>query len=112
MKRLLFAVVMLLGCATARPAPLSYERPQATLREAEALGAAEVPTARAHLKSAAEALEAARKLENSGDRNAALKLERASADADLALALAKEALVRRQTLRTASEVSSLKGEQP
>ncbi len=110
MKRLLGSALMLLGCATVRPPPLSYDRPQATLREAQALGADQVPTARAHLKGAADSLELARKMENLGDRRAALTLERAQADADLALALAKEASVRRLTLRAASEVSALKGE--
>jgi len=111
MRRLILSLMMLLGCATARPLPLSYERPQAALREAKVLGADQIPTARQHLESATDSLELARKMENLGDRRAALTLERAQADADLAVALAKEAAVRRQTLRAASEVSALR-EQP
>lgn len=111
MKRLPIALLLSLGCATARPLPLRYDRPQSAIREAQVLGADTVPTARQHLKSATESLELARKVENLGDNRAALTLERAQADADLAVALAKEAAVRRQTLRAASELSALK-EQP
>ncbi|MBL8954775.1 MAG: hypothetical protein JNK82_28615, partial [Myxococcaceae bacterium] len=82
MKRLLTAVLVLIGCATARPLPLRYDRPQETLREARLLGADEIPTARLHLQSAAESLERARRQENVGNRDAAISSSRASASRD------------------------------
>src|SRR5262245_26641600 len=104
MKRLLFLLLLPLGCANARP-PLETKWARATIGEATSLGAGKVPTARQHLQRAAEQLELAQQLDRKDDPRAVLTFERAQADADLALALAKEAAARRETLRLAKELT-------
>jgi hypothetical protein len=79
------------------------------MREAAALGAAQVPTAREALQRANQQLELARQMENLRDRRAGLMHARAQADAEVALALAREAEQRRQTVRAQEEVRSLRG---
>jgi hypothetical protein len=65
---------------------------QSALRAAREVGAAEVPEAQLHVQLADEQLRRADKLMNDGDNAEAQRvLERAKADAELAVALAREA---------------------
>ena len=87
----LFGLLISAGCA----AGVSNERIVATnssIRAAEELGAPKVPQASLHLQLAKEENEHAQKFIKDGDRRSAEGLLlRAQADAELALALAREA---------------------
>jgi uncharacterized protein (DUF1501 family) len=68
---------------------------KAAVRSAEELGASGVPAADLHVKLAQEQIAHASKLMEDGENERAkLMLQRAAADAELALALAKEAAAR------------------
>lgn len=79
------------GCAST---PLPAERmasSQASIRGAEVAGARNEPTAALHLRLAQENYDKATKMAKDGDgERAKLVLQRAEADAELALLLAKE----------------------
>jgi uncharacterized protein (DUF1501 family) len=83
------------GCASA-PAPTEQmTSAKAAVRSAEELGASGVPAADLHVKLAQEQIAHASKLMEDGENERAkLMLQRAAADAELALALAKEAAAR------------------
>jgi hypothetical protein len=69
---------------------------ESSMRAAEEVGAKSVPRAELHLKLAQEQVEQAKKLADDGDGDrAAQVLTRARADADLAIALAREAAVQK-----------------
>jgi hypothetical protein len=80
-----------MGCASA-PAPTEQlASAEASMRAARELGAQQVPKAELHLRLAQEQVEKAKKLAADGDNDrAALVLNRAHADAELALALTRE----------------------
>jgi len=66
------------------------------MRAARELGAQHVPRAELHLRLAQEQVTEARKLAQDGDNEQAARLlNRAHADAELALALSREATMRR-----------------
>jgi hypothetical protein len=85
-----------IGCASA---PLPQERlssTEASVRAAQELGAQQVPRAKLHLQLASEELAKAHKLAKDGDDDlGTLQLDRARADAELAIALSREATVQR-----------------
>lgn len=83
-----------LGCASA-PAPTEQlTSAEASMRAASEVGAAHVPRASLHLRLAQEQVTQARKLAEDGDNErAASLLTRAHADAELALALSREAAI-------------------
>ena len=85
-----------LGCASAPPPTEQLASAEASMRAARELGAAQVPRAELHLRLAEEQLTKARKLAKDGDNAEAARLmERAHADAELALALSREATMHR-----------------
>jgi hypothetical protein len=93
MKRTALMVVVLgLGgtaCATSA-AVKNTDGPASAIRAAEEVGAAKVPEASLHLQLAKEQLARAQSMRGDSDqRRAALLLERAQADAELALALTR-----------------------
>ena len=96
------------GCASIQIPPERLEQSRATVRGAEELGALQVPRARLHLQYAKDEEAWARQLAASGNDNAELMLACAQSDADLALALAREAQVHRQTVQAADEVNVLR----
>jgi len=66
------------------------------MRAAREIGAAQVPRAELHLRLAQEQVDKARKLAQDGDNEEAARLlNRAHADAELALALSREATAHR-----------------
>ncbi len=79
----------LAGCASA---PLQTEASTSGIRAAEEVGAPKVPRAALHLQLAREELEQAKSLAAKGkDDEASSRLQRSEADAELAVALSREA---------------------
>lgn len=77
------------GCASA---PLRTEASTSGIRAAEEVGAPTVPRAALHLQLAKEELEQAKRLASKGkEEQAASLLQRSEADAELAVALSREA---------------------
>jgi hypothetical protein len=77
------------GCASA---PLHTDASTAGIRAAEEVGAPEVPRAALHLQLAKEELEQAQVLASRGKKGqAGSMLQRSEADAELAVALSREA---------------------
>lgn len=75
---------------------------EATVREAEAVGAADLPSANAELERARSEIRLARLLSSREDNDRAESmLRRAAADAQLAAALTREAQTREQALSQA-----------
>ena len=100
----------LVGCATAQPVPTEQlVDSEVSIRQAEQAGAEKVPDAARHLQWARQQTQEARKLleKNKGDQ-AALYLNRAEADAELALALAHEAPTRAEAERVRQQVQQLR----
>jgi len=86
------ATLVGVGCASATIPTEQLASAEASVRAAHELGADSVPRAQLHLKLAQEQVTQARKLAEDGDQErASLVLTRARADADLALALTREA---------------------
>lgn len=107
------AVCLSLACATAPPprnAEASAEASAAALRAAEAVGASQNPQAALHLQYAKEQMQLAERLTgDEGKRRAPGLLMRAKADADLAVALARSAEV---SARAKTAAEQLKQAQP
>lgn len=99
----------LAGCASAQKVPTEQlVDSQVSIRQAEAAGAETVPDAAQHLQWAREQTSEARKLLEHNERDkAALYLKRAEADAELALALAREAPARAEADRVLQQVQQL-----
>jgi len=95
-----------LGCASS-PAPVEQlASAEASVRAARELGAARVPRAELHLKLAQQQVSEARKLSEDGENErAAVILTRARADAELAVALTREAAMH-QDLEAGSSTPS------
>ena len=82
---------LLVGCATEPPVRERSETASAAIRAAGELGAGKVPSASLYLQLAKEESEHAKGMIADGEReHAASYLMRAEADADLAVALARE----------------------
>ncbi|WP_437603710.1 DUF4398 domain-containing protein [Sorangium sp. So ce590] len=97
------------GCA-ARTPPFSERvvASEAMIRAAEEVGAEEVPPADIHLCLAREQVERARRLSAEGVRDRARRmLLRAQADAELALALTREARAQALAREAVAEVGSI-----
>ena len=96
-------------------APVPTERmvaSEAALRGAQEVGAQNVPQAALHLKLAEEAITKAKALITDGDNERAeYVLIRAKADAELALALAKESNAKADAQRALDQVKSIQGGQ-
>jgi len=98
-----------LACASI-PAPQDrLIASQSAIRAAEEVGANTVPAAALHLQLAREQTEQAEKLMHKGEnRRAEFSLLRAESDAELALALAKEAPARAHAQDAIDRVQTLK----
>jgi len=102
------AVLALCGCAGVQLSGERLERSEASIHGAEALGAADVPEANAHLQLAREGTDTARRLAAAGDARAPLVLAAAQADAELAVELAREPTVHAQALRAGQELDAVR----
>ncbi|HEY1099619.1 MAG TPA: DUF4398 domain-containing protein [Myxococcota bacterium] len=101
------------GCATAQLSTDRVASSEAAIRSADELGAAQVPQAALHLKLAQEQLVQAKKLNDDGEHERAdLVLARANADAELAVALVKEANAEQQAMAVQSDISKIEGKTP
>lgn len=109
-KRLMFAVAVLglAGCATVQLPAERLERSEASIRGAQEVGALGVPAARLHLQLARDQTAAAKKLAADGDERAGLVLARAESDADLALALAREASVHADAVKAGEDLQAVR----
>ena len=119
MRRAIVGAGLLLGvagCAGAQKVPTeALVDSQVSIRAAEEAGAIQVPDAARHLELAKEQTREARELLDDGKREeAALYLQRAEADAELAVALAREAPARAEAQRAKEQVQALQrsGSQP
>jgi hypothetical protein len=108
----LAAAVVLGGCATVSDIPIEeMTQSRATIRAAEEVGAENVPSAATHLQLARDQTERANALLREGEeRRAAFVLERAAADAELAIALAREVPLRAETERALERVRQLQAQ--
>jgi hypothetical protein len=110
---LLAAIVPTFACASAPTRQLSDTK--AALRAAEEMNGQENPKAAYHLKLAQDQIAAAEKLIDGGDgdndemRDARRYLERAEADAELAIAYARTTELRTDAQRAWNEVETLRG---
>ena len=89
---LVFCAVGVVGCASAPEPTERLASAKAGVRSAQELGASEVPNAALHVKLAEEQIERANKFMKDGENERAeALLQRATADANLAIALTHEA---------------------
>jgi hypothetical protein len=107
---MLVAAGLIAGCATVQIPAERLERSQAIIRSAEEVGAMSVPQAKLHLQLARDQIAAARQLAERGDERSLVLMSRAQADADLALALAREDAARRQTRAAQVDLQKLKSQ--
>jgi hypothetical protein len=88
----LLGAVLVCACAGAPEPTEALVDTQASLRAAREIGATRIPAAQLHMQLAEEQLQHADKLMRDGENEDAKRLlERAKADADLAVALARNA---------------------
>lgn len=114
MRKAIVGAGLLLGLAGCAAGPRVVVPPEqlvdseVTIRQAEEAGAKQVPDAAQHLQWAREQTNQARRLLEKNERDkAALFLKRAEADAQLALALAREAPARAEADRVLQQVQQL-----
>lgn len=99
------------GCASTGLDQQRLVDTQATVTAVEELGEAEHPEVSLHLKYARDQLAAARRLLDEGEDEAAARmLERAHADAQLALAMARTQRSRQEAQEAWDEVESLRNQ--
>jgi hypothetical protein len=97
------------GCASAAPPTEKLASSEAALRGAQEVGAQTVPEASLHLKLAQEQIAQAKGLMSDGENDSAGSvLDRAKADAELALALARENETRVEAEKAAEQVRALR----
>jgi hypothetical protein len=98
-----------MGCAGSQLPPARVADTQSSISAAAAIGAEQHPTAALHLKMARDQLKEAQGLIDRGnDDEAKLVLDRASADAELAMIITREADARANVNKARADVDSLK----
>lgn len=103
----------LAACAGAPPPNDRASSSEAAIRAAREVGAEQVPQAALHLKLAQEQLEKGKSLiKDSENEQASYTLLRAQADAELALALARENQTRTSAQSVIDKARALRGERP
>jgi len=111
MAKRILALAVFSALARCASAPVNTERlssTEAPMRAAEELGASRVPEAALELRLAHDEMEQAKQLLKNGDRERAdMMLARAQADAELAVALAKEAPLEADAMNAAEQVKAL-----
>jgi len=86
-----------IGCGAGSLPTERVSSTEASVRAAQEVGAQKVPRAQLHLRLATEELAAARKFAENGDDDLGTQqLDRAKADAELAVALSREATAQRE----------------
>ena len=102
--------LFLVACGSSLPPPSDrLASAEAAARSARELGAEREPKAQLHLQLASEQIEQAKKLMADGDNQRAdLVLQRANADAELSVMLAKENNARSEADQAQEKVKNLK----
>ncbi len=95
------------GCATVQIPTDRLERNEASIRGAAEMGAEGVPAARLHLQMAKDETVMAKRLASKGDERATGYLQRAEADAELALGLAREVSVHAEAVRAGEDLKAV-----
>jgi predicted small lipoprotein YifL len=100
----------LVACGSSLPPPSDkLANAEAAARSARELGAERVPNASLHLKLATEQIERAKALmKDSDNKRADFVLQRANADAELSVMLAKEATAKTEADQATATVNKLK----
>jgi hypothetical protein len=103
----MLAALLVAGCASTK-ATKEFTQAKASIRAAEEIGADQEPQAAFYLAKAREKFQQGEQLieENEGEE-AVWTLEKAQADADLALAMAREATMRQEAEETRERIQSL-----
>ena len=100
--------LLAVGCAGSQLPPSRVADTQSSISAASAVGAEQHPAAALHLKMARDQLKEAQGLADRGkDSEAKLVLDRAIADAELALIITREADARANVNKARSEVDAL-----
>jgi hypothetical protein len=101
--------LVVLACGGAAVPQERLTSVQASIKAAEAGGAPSVPKAALHLKQAKDQLEQAKTLiEDDENERADFVLQRAEADADLALAMAQEESAKKEAQEVIEQVAELR----
>jgi hypothetical protein len=107
------ALFVLAACGGAELNQTRATNVQASLIAAEKVGANDQPQAALHLQLAKEQIESAKRLAADGDQlNSDLMLERAKADAELAMQLARTDREQQNARQAWEKIRELKPEQP
>jgi hypothetical protein len=102
-------VVAVAGCGGAPPPTTTQAEAIAAVRAAEEVGAEQSPQAALHLQLASEQMQRAERLMADGKMEEARRvLDRARADAELAIALSRETQAQSQAAETRSHIESLR----
>src|SRR5476651_801104 len=102
-----FIALSLIGCASAVPAE-KISATESSIRAAEEVGATNVPQASLHLQMAKEETEHAQKYLKDGDnKHGEGLLMRAQADAELAVALAREEPIKNEAQQMVEKARAL-----
>lgn len=106
---IVLALLTIPACATKVLPQQQMLDTQSTIASAEEIDASENPDAKLHLQYAREQLETAKRLMADGDDDEAVRmLDRSSADAQLALTLARTEQVKSQSGKAIAEVDALR----
>lgn len=105
-----FGALALSACASTAPPTARVSSSEDAVRAARELGAEQEPTATLHLDAAEEQLAHAKRLMGSGENEkAAWLLARAEADANLSIALTREAKNKRAAQDAEVQIQNLSG---
>lgn len=106
---LAIAASALVGCGSSAVPADKLASSEAAIRSAQEVGAPQYPQAALHLRLAQEQTDTARKLIKDGDNDrASYILDRAEADAEVALNMAKEEKLKAEANQTLEQVRNLK----
>jgi len=106
------ALPLLAACASTPKPTERMASTQSAIREATEVGADRVPEAQLHVKLAQEQVQKAKELMDKGDNQRAdLMLQRASADAELGIALTREQATKEQAQRVLWQTRELQQQQ-
>lgn len=108
--KVLVPMLLVVGCGAAELPQADVSDTQAEISAAESVGAKEHPHAALHLKRAQDQLRDAKHLAREGEEEQArMALSRARVDAELALAVTKEAAAREQARIALREIAEAGG---
>ncbi|MDD9946176.1 MAG: DUF4398 domain-containing protein [Myxococcales bacterium] len=108
----LLALTVFAACGGSAPPTQRMASAEAAIRGAQEIGATKEPRAALHLKLAQEQVEKAKRYVEDGQNiQADLALQRAQADAELALAIAREAQTVAEAKAAQADVDKLRGGQ-